>query len=181
MRKSLWVMLVVLFMAVCVPCAHADSISTFDVSGTATAVAGQSCGSSCAFSGTLTIDVTSGTLNAVDITFPGLASFTRLFFSSGFLTSDWTIYAINTGEDALTLDFTTTNTPGSLVGFTGGSIFDGLVEEYAAGDDLYLDPTGSITAPTATPEPSSVALMLFGVGLMFVVRKRLGQGLPEAR
>jgi hypothetical protein len=35
-------------------------------------------------------------------------------------------------------------------------------------------------APVAAPEPSSVALMLLGVGLVFVMRKRIGQGLPQA-
>jgi hypothetical protein len=31
-----------------------------------------------------------------------------------------------------------------------------------------------------TPEPSSLALMLAGVWLVFVMRKRIGQGLPQA-
>jgi hypothetical protein len=35
-------------------------------------------------------------------------------------------------------------------------------------------------AAVATPEPSSVALMLLGVGLVFVMRKRIGQRLPQA-
>jgi hypothetical protein len=42
---------------------------------------------------------------------------------------------------------------------------------------------GSVVIPAATssvPEPSSVALMLLGVGLVFVMRKRIGQGLPQA-
>ena len=37
-----------------------------------------------------------------------------------------------------------------------------------------------VTAAVAAPEPSSVALMLLGVGLVFVTRKRIGQGLPQA-
>jgi len=48
--------------------------------------------------------------------------------------------------------------------------------------------SGSGTAPygsggvcfTSVPEPSSVALMLLGVGAVFVMRKRRGQGLPQA-
>ena len=39
--------------------------------------------------------------------------------------------------------------------------------------------TYALTAVTA-PEPSSYALMLLGVGLVFVMRKRVGQGLPQA-
>jgi hypothetical protein len=82
MRKSLWIMLAMLLVAISAPNAHADSISTFDVSGTASATiaSGQSCGASCTFSGTLTIDVTHGSVTAVAITFPGLAAFTDLNF-----------------------------------------------------------------------------------------------------
>ena len=43
--------------------------------------------------------------------------------------------------------------------------------------------TGMVAGPTAAvaaPEPSSIALMLLGVGLVFVMRKRIGQGLPQA-
>ena len=39
--------------------------------------------------------------------------------------------------------------------------------------------TYQLTA-VAAPEPSSVALMLLGVGLVFVMRKRIGQHLPQA-
>ena len=34
--------------------------------------------------------------------------------------------------------------------------------------------------PPLPPEPSSVALMLLGVGLVFAMRKRTGQRLPQA-
>jgi hypothetical protein len=34
--------------------------------------------------------------------------------------------------------------------------------------------------PAPMPEPSTVALMLLGVGLAFAMRKRIGQGLPQA-
>jgi hypothetical protein len=37
-----------------------------------------------------------------------------------------------------------------------------------------------LPATVTAPEPSSVALMLLGVGLVFVLRKRIGQGLPQA-
>ena len=39
--------------------------------------------------------------------------------------------------------------------------------------------TYQLTA-VASPEPSSVALVLLGVGLLFVMRKRIGQRLPQA-
>ena len=41
--------------------------------------------------------------------------------------------------------------------------------------------SGTLTfTPEAAPEPSSVALLLLGVGLVFVMRKRIGQRLPHA-
>jgi hypothetical protein len=39
---------------------------------------------------------------------------------------------------------------------------------------------GPVSAAVAAPEPSSLALMLAGIGLVFVMRKRIGQGLPQA-
>jgi hypothetical protein len=40
---------------------------------------------------------------------------------------------------------------------------------------------GTLTfTPEAAPEPSSVALLLMGVGLVFAMRKRTGQHLPQA-
>jgi hypothetical protein len=40
--------------------------------------------------------------------------------------------------------------------------------------------SGTLTfTPQAAPEPSSVALLLLGVGLVFVMRKRIGLRLPH--
>ena len=147
--------------------ARADVTTIFDVSGTATANAGQSCGSNCPFSGTLTVDVTTGTPTAIDVTFPGLAAFDTVTLSVPFLTSDWAITASNgSGGDRTTLDFTTTQTPGSLVGFAGGSIFGCCVVQSPPGAILYFI-AGSI-AP-AVPEPSTWAMLLLGfAGLGYV-------------
>jgi PEP-CTERM motif-containing protein len=45
--------------------------------------------------------------------------------------------------------------------------------------DAHLEYTFTPASATV-PEPSSIALMLLGVGLLFVMRKRIGQGLPQA-
>ena len=134
----------------------------------------------CSFSGTLTVDATTATVNAIDVTFPGLAAFDTLIQSEpiqagAFL---WSVRAGNsTFDQVMTLEFLT-QTPASLVGYTGGGIVgccvSGELERF-----YVIFPTGSITAPTAaTPEPSSLALMLSGVGLVFAMRKR--QGLSQA-
>jgi hypothetical protein len=52
------------------------------------------------------------------------------------------------------------------------NVIDDVVGSTAA-----FEPAGAVTV--ATPEPSSVALTLVGVGLVFVMRKRIGQGHPQ--
>ena len=45
----------------------------------------------------------------------------------------------------------------------------------------YAPPDGTVTFPAVTtPEPSSAGLMLLGVGLVLLMRKRIGQRLPQA-
>ena len=155
--------------------ARADVTATFDVSGTAQAMArGERCGDKCAFFGTLMINVTTGAATAVDITFPGLAAFNSLGVSqkSG---TDWRILADN-GDDFAGLTFTTTPTPGSLVGFAGGSITSGgSVFELQPDNDLYFVLTGTIAGPVAVaavPEPSTWAMMALGFGLLGLVGYR---------
>jgi len=174
MRKSLWLVLALLVVGGA-QVAHADS---FTVSGTATNDSGGSLGScssgaTCAFSGTLTIDPTSGILTAMDITFPGFTSFTSPQFAEPINTSDFFIGALNSsGDAALTLDFTTTMTPGSLVGFTGGSIFGESVLNNTTAAPEYSDLSGSIT-PAPAPEPSSPTLIPLGLVALLLMRKRI--------
>lgn len=182
MRKFLWTMFAILVVAISAPYSQADTISTFDVSGTAlndsTGVLG-SCasGATCAFSGTLTMDVTNGNLTAMDVTFPGLASFTSPQFADPESPSVWFIGAFNgsgSGVDALTLFFTTPMTTGSLVDFNGGSIIGVGVVKNATSAPEYTDLSGSITPASQTPEPSSLALISLGLGALLGIRKRMG-------
>jgi hypothetical protein len=170
MRKSFWIVLALLVVGGA-PYAHADS---FNVSGTATSFSGGT-----TFSGMLTIDVISGTVTAVDITFPGLTSFTNLIGSFGVGTSDWEI-DVNQGpkSDILRFFFTTTMTPGSLVGFTGGSISGGTVEDDLGGGIFNI--TGGSITPTGAPEPSSLALIPLGLGALLLMRRRMGHNSPSA-
>src|SRR5690348_16545590 len=66
-------------MAFLAAAARADTLTTLDVSGTASGTSGQSCGSNCAFSGTLTADLAGNAVTAVDIDFPGLPAFNSMF------------------------------------------------------------------------------------------------------
>jgi hypothetical protein len=146
--------------------ARADVTIPFGVSGTAEAFADQSCGGDCRFSGTLTIDVTTGAATAADITFPDLAAFDTLVRSDKSGTSHWFIGAFNSDGDSASLNFTTTPTPGSLVGFTGGSIILGVVEDHLYGD---LQGTIGDVHIAAVPEASTWAMMALGFGLLGLV------------
>src|SRR5262245_19612475 len=158
------------------PNSHADTITTFDVFGQAINQSGGSLGSCpsddvCSVSGTISVDVTSGTAKAIEVTFPGLAAFDTLTLSvpvqpAAFL---WTVEAGNsTFDQVMILEFGT-QTPGSLVGYAGGSIFGccvsgELIRFYS------ISPSCCITALTRTPEPSSVALALVGIAVMLIMR-----------
>jgi hypothetical protein len=156
--------------------ALADTISTFGVSGSATNVSGgtlDSCAVNavCEFSGTFQVDVTIGMMESsgLDITFPGLATFDSVVLE-GPTASDWSFLSSNSSSDALTLDFSTAPTPGSLVGFTGGTILGTVVDNpsFAA---LY-DVTGGSITPVPEPSPlvplaSGLAWLVFGLARKF--------------
>lgn len=101
--------------------ARADTITTFDVSGQYRSP------SSGTFSGTLTLDVTSGTATAMDITFPNLTTF-NVVGQSGVAeqnASAWGIFGTNSASPkqfSLDLVFYTSPNTASLVGLTEGSI-----------------------------------------------------------
>ena len=181
MRKSFWITLAVMFVAVST--AHAD---TFDVSGTLTAVSGTgaACPQPCVLGGTIEINTVTGVVGSVDVTFtgesPSLGPFT-VFHSLGTSGTETQVLLFDTADNILTLIFTTP-TLGSLVGYTGGPLNSGTNVEFAAGPPFrplwpLLGGTGALTPATATaPVPSSVVLMLLGVGLLFVLRKRNSRG-----
>ena len=152
--------------------AKANTITTFNVSGTCLPFPPLT---GTTFAGTLTIDVTAGTITAIDVSFQGLSPFNTIISSNTFNQSDWSLFAGNSGFEKLRLLFTTGHTPGSLVGFTGGTIFGfSNVDNFnGIGTPAYLNLSGSITAPTSVPDAgSTLPLLSFAsLGLLALRRK----------
>jgi PEP-CTERM motif len=142
---------------------RADTITMFNVSGTAVnqsfVPVSPSCGAraTCPFSGTLDVNVTNGRVPGIDITFPGLDPFDSVFLSG--MNPGAIVQATNAPSlgQVLILTFT-----GSLVGFTGGTITGQAVTTSDLGVTLFVvNPGGSISI-TPVPEPSTWAMMLLG-------------------
>jgi len=126
------------------------------------------------FSGTLTIDVTAGTVTALNVSFLGLSPFNTNTNLSGPSSGGYLILAFNESSYSMDLRFTTAPTPGSLVGFTGGTIFEGVVADFRS-NPVYGITGGSITAPAGVPDGGSTVSLL-GSALLGVaaLRRKLG-------
>ena len=162
MRKSLWITLAVLLVAIGAPLAHADSFTytytdTDDgISWTTAAISAvtmETTVPSADLTASSNSGITAGCVtSSVVLDLQGSGG-TATFFSG------CNFSAIGSGDGFALTDY---STPGTYV--SPNFAHDTLV----------------VTAAVAAPEPSSVALMLLGVGLVFVMRKRVGQGLPQA-
>jgi hypothetical protein len=166
MRKSLWIMLAVLLVAIGAPNAHADSF-TYTYTGTAP---------SFGFDYSWTTEAISGvtmqtTVPAADLTATSTSGITGCVITSVIL-------------NASGLGNNNTNLGGCfLLEVFGNDLFapsDYITPGTYVGNSVVTKSTMTVTRAVAMPEPSSVALMLLGVGLVFVMRKRIGQSLPQA-
>ncbi len=181
MRKSSW-LIILLFAATGAPKARADSYAA-----TFTCSAASVCNAQI-------------TPTAPDVTFPSpeinetWTDSETVFVSTLILSpldSPTDAYSwINTtfpdpGSIAL-LDFTmqitdlTTDTSEMMSGATIANPDDSGqgVSDFGNLTFTHITPTGK--SPATTPEPNSFFLMLTGIGLVFVMQKRIRQGLPQA-
>jgi hypothetical protein len=147
--------------------------TTFAVSGQYSSGISPPTGS---FSGTLTTggNYTTG----VDITFPLVSDFTYIYNSlpNG---NNWELTAYNVDGQELDLTFSTTPTPGSLVGMTGGTIVSGqVIDVQSGGFPLFQGFSGTLSPSLSSPvpEPSSLALLALGFLAFAFARKRYRTG-----
>ncbi|MFY9730537.1 MAG: PEP-CTERM sorting domain-containing protein [Candidatus Acidiferrales bacterium] len=168
MRKSLWIILAVLLVAIGAPVSHADTSTDYTLSfiltdGSPNAASG----------GTVIFDNTTGLFTTFLVNWDGVV----FDFSGDSLptSASWIACASSAGAAC--------PSPASVPdAFYFCELSGCLGQSPAAG--TYTDP-GAVAAGSyaltvvPTPEPSSVALMLLGVGLVFVMRKRIGQRLPQ--
>ena len=164
LRKSLWVILAVLVVAIGAPAAHADSTTDGTLNFTLTSGTTIPTGSFVFDNGTDTL--TSYTLDWNGAEIDATSTFASVPLATLEGSGTWSAFMLDhIASFTITLPG---DAPTILAGTTPGPIVS------AAG-------TFSVTAATTvpTPEPSSIALMLLGVGLVFVMRKCIGQRLPQ--
>lgn len=150
MRKSLWIIPVLLLFAA-IGVPNAHADSViFTCSGT------------CTFLPT-----------APDVSFPAPVTIDVTYDSTLF------VIALATGDSP-------SNSYGWMAYESGGSPVDFEIDDVTTGDVesvgvMSMSPTLAEEGQlTFVPEPSSFALMLVGVGIVFAMRNRIGQGLPQA-
>jgi hypothetical protein len=166
--------------ALSVSMANADTIQIFDASGTF--VDGAS------LSGTVTIDTTNGivTASTLAVSAPDTLAFDFVQFQQSNVSGIWelTFGTTAAGLPNLNIGIATTGSADPLIGYTGGSVASinspvmGGVSDifYSSATQVSLT-SGSFTLPTATPEPTTLALLILGGAPLafFGARRRRSQ------
>ena len=171
MRKYVWI-IGMLIGAGCLSQAYADTITTFDISGTVSPVSPET---GTTFSGTLVIDMDFGVALSGTLNFPDLLPLD--LSGVGFSSTSASIGFASSGTFPVNASLTVpTPTSFSFVGFTGGTFTStgDQVIQFSPRETVYYDITSfTMTAETsAAPEPGSFALVLGSGSLIFMARRR---------
>jgi hypothetical protein len=155
MRKFLWFTLGFLFVVIGAPNAHADTLYTYTFTDTTN------------FADTWTTRPIAAVTAETDIAAANLASYSAL-----------------DGLSEVILDYAGVGFQGVItpLGTTVITFDNFTIGEYSTPGTYTSSNTGDTLSVSAiqTPEPSTVGLMLAGIGFLLVMRKRIGQGLPQA-
>jgi hypothetical protein len=180
MPKLARIILGVLLAAGCASCVHADTISLFTISGTGCSVLEGSPGCIApieSFAGDLAVDITTGIVVAINVLIDGF-DFSPFFGGIAAFTPNIDLCNPLIAE-CLRLDLVTPTD--SLVGYDGGAILGVESGIFDTNNFQEFDILGgTITPVVATPEPSSLALILAGFGALLVMRKRMGHSHSSA-
>jgi hypothetical protein len=170
MRKSLWMILAVLFLAIGAPISRADSITDYTLSFTLTD------GSPNAASGGAVIfNNTAGVISPFEVDWNGVTfDFSEVAISDLSLTGLWSGCTV---PDGMTCGVD------ELSNFAFAN--EGVTDVVQVGSNAPSASANAVALGTyqliavAAPEPGSAAFMLTGVGLVLVMRKRLALRHPQ--
>jgi PEP-CTERM motif len=190
MRKFSWIFLALLLGAAA-GTARADQI-TFTLSASLNPVGGGAgCSPSpCILSGTLTIDNTSGDILAADLQFSNtifasqggpytdIASLPAVYFLNS--NNIGSLCCFNSAVGYFTGLFLTaannSHPPANLIGYVGGLVYGAFVQSPSGILWESTDWGGNTVVGALTlPEPATFSLMLLGIGLALVMRKRIAE------
>ena len=163
MRRALWIVLAAVIVAMAVPTAHADVITDGSFTFTATF------GSPDATGGSFVFDDTTDTYSTFTVNWDGVV-FDWTDFSNTLISTTGTWCAAAPDEVAScddrmsTFSFSNVNDDSFSGSFTN---VDGMA------NGTY---TVTETVTTTTPEPGLLGLMLTGIGVLVVLRKRIARG-----
>jgi hypothetical protein len=168
MRETLWIVSVLfLLLTIGAPNAHADSITDGTINFTVSS-------GSPAPTGSFSFDNTTNAFTSVDVEWDG----GEFLFSPLFgmvVPPTATSGSWSAADPSVTFNQFGPAIFALFIGLTTLSTFSGPA---FTDPNAIADGTFTVTS-CATSEPSSVALTLLGVGLVFVMRKRIGQRLPQ--
>lgn len=160
MRKTMWMILALLLGAVVAPCVRADSV-TFTCYTLGVCVVAPPTAPDVTFSSSgTTLDITWYS-QTFDVTLPGDWSDTDSMYW-GASNSEFII-----GDNNHVFDLEPYVYPINTTLPSGAGISEGGPLTFTSGS-------------VPTPEPGTSALMLLGIGLVLVMRKRIARGYPQA-
>jgi PEP-CTERM motif len=203
MVKAVAIFVIALFAVGSAQLARADNIGLFTISGTWAPTCVDPTGqpifgctpTPAGFAGDLGVDVTNGSVDSMDVLFADAHNVyeygTAPYYPPPSAGPGYNAFLIQLPElfplpvgSYLQLIFTTAE-PGSLVGFDGGTILSGgygYSGVYDLGLSKFYDILGgSITPVTSTPEPSALALLLFGLGACSLLMLRKAKNAQPSR